>query len=151
MRHVRPILALAALFCLPLFAEDTPPAGTPAPVAAPKKTAKKDRRPSPARAAPAGAANVIVAKDPVTGELRPATAAEREQLLGRRPLVSPAPEIVTFPDGTVMMKERPEDANYAVATRNADGTLSYACVRGADAARAAAAPAPSPAPKSADR
>jgi hypothetical protein len=50
-----------------------------------------------------------------------------------------------------MMKERPEDANYAVATRNADGTLSYACVHGADAARTAAASAPAPAPKNADR
>jgi hypothetical protein len=158
MAHTRPILALAALLAFPAFADDAktappPAAATPAPATL-APAAKTD---APKKADPnAGAgANFVVAKDSVTGKLRPATAAEREQLLGRRPLASPAPEIVTFPDGSVMMKERPEDANYAVATRNADGTLSTSCVHGAEAARAAVAsapaPSPSPAPKNADR
>lgn len=114
------------------------------------KTAKTAaKKPAAAKRTEPGASNLVVSRDPETGQLRPATAVEREQLLGRHPLVAVAPEVVTLPDGTVMLKQRPEDANYAVATRNADGTLSYACVHGVDAAHAAATPAP--APKSADR
>ena len=144
MSQLCPILVFSFLFALPAFADDTPtPAATPA---APVK------KESAAKADPG--ANMLVTKDAVTGKLRPATAAERENLLGRTPLVSPEPEIVTLPDGTVMMKALPEEKLYAVAKRNADGTLSYACVHAADAAPAPAAtpaPAPSPAPKNADR
>jgi hypothetical protein len=149
MKGARAILALSAFFAFPLSAEDPPPAPAATPAAPAKETAVQKAAPKAA----AGASNLIVTKDPVTGALRPATPAEREQLLGKRPLVAPAPEVVTLPNGAVMLKERPEDANYAVATRNADGTLSFSCVHGADAARAAIAPAPSPtpAPKSADR
>lgn len=146
MSRLHPILVFSILFALPAFADDAP-----APAATPATPGKKE---SAAKADPA-ASNMLVTKDAVTGKLRPATPAEREKLLGRRPLVSPEPEIVTLPDGALMMKERPEDANYAVATRNADGTLSFACIHGADTAAAAVAatpaPAPSPAPKNADR
>jgi hypothetical protein len=143
MSQLRPILVFSFLFALPALADDTP-----APAATPAAPAKKE---SAAKADPG--ANMLVTKDPVTGKLRPATPAEREKLLGRTPLVSPEPEIVTLPDGTVMMKARPEERLYEVAKRNADGTLSYACVHAADAAAPAAtpAPAPSPAPKNADR
>lgn len=152
MPHIRPILALAALLCLPVLADEAPArTGTPAPDTAAKKPARKTRKQPAAKVATPGAAHMIVTKDAETGELRPATAAEREQLLGRRPLAAVAPEIVTLPDGTLLLKERPEDANYAVATRNADGTLSYACVHGSAAVPSASAPAPSPSPKSADR
>jgi len=145
MSQLRPILVFSFLFALPAFADDVPAAApTPAPAA------KKESAPK----ADPGAANMLVTKDAVTGKLRPATPAEREKLLGRAPLVSPEPEIVTLPDGTVMMKARPEEKLYAVAKRNADGTLSYACLHAADAAAAPTAtraPAPSPAPKNADR
>ncbi|HTS00905.1 MAG TPA: hypothetical protein VMN04_00120 [Thermoanaerobaculia bacterium] len=153
MKAARVLLVLSAFLALPAPADDPPaPAATPAAPAKDVKGAKKKTVEKTVPKGAAGASNLIVTKDPVTGELRPATAAEREQLLGRRPLVAPSPEIVTLPDGTVMLKERPENANYAVATRNADGTLSYSCVHGADAARAAVAAAAAPAPpKSADR
>lgn len=154
MAHTRPILVFSFLLALPGFADDAKTAAAPTAATTPAPAAKTDAAKKADPNAAAGA-NLVVAKDPVTGKLRPATAAEREQLLGRRPLVSPTPEIVTLPDGTVMIKLGPADANYVVATQNADGTLSYSCVHGADAARAAvaAAPAPSPsaAPKKADR
>jgi hypothetical protein len=146
MSRLSPILVLSFLFALPAFADDAP-----APAATPAAPAKKE---AAAKADP-GASNMLITKDAVTGKLRPATPAEREKLLGRRPLVSPEPQIVTLPNGAVMLKERPEDANYAVAIRNADGTLSSSCVHGADVAAAAVAatpaPAPSPTPKNAER
>ncbi len=142
MSRLRALIVFSFLFALPTLADDTPsPTATPAAPAKKKSAAKADP----------GAASMLVTKDAVTGKLRPATPAEREKLLGRTPLVSPEPEVVTLPDGTIMMKARPEDANYAVAKRNADGTLSYSCVHGADAARAAVAATPAPAPKTADR
>jgi hypothetical protein len=103
---------------------------------------------------------MIVTKDPDTGELRPATAAEREKLLGRQPLAAPEHKVVTLPDGSVMVELGEADRSYAVATRNADGTLSRTCVHGAaeaakaaKAAKAAPSPAPtsSPAPPATDR
>jgi hypothetical protein len=145
MSRLRPILVFSFLFALPAFADDAPaPAATPAAPVKRESAAKAD----------AGAANMLVTKDAVTGKLRPATPAEREKLLGRAPLVSSEPEIVTLPDGTILMKALPEERLYAVAKRNADGTLSYACVHAADAAATRAAtpaPSPSPAPKNADR
>jgi hypothetical protein len=146
MRHVRPLLALIALFCLPVLADEAPPATTPAPKAAPKKAAKEDQKQPAAKAATSGAANMIVTKDPETGELRPATAAEREKLLGRRPLVSPERKVVALPGGGVTVELGEADMSYAVATRGANGTISQTCVHGAPAARkAVSAPAP-PAP-----
>jgi hypothetical protein len=146
MSRMHVVLTFAVLAASPAFANDETPPCAPTPSAPANEP--------PGRAA-AGGANMVVAKDPETGKLRPATAAESEKLLGRRPLVSPAREIVTLPDGTVMVKRGPSDASYAVAKRNPDGTLSTACVQGADAANAAVAttpaPAPSPAPKNADR
>jgi hypothetical protein len=140
MTHLRPILVLPFVLALCASADETPtPAATPAPAAEKVGAAKADPKAAPA-------SNMVVTRDAVTGKLRPATPAEREQLSGRRALASPEPEIVTLPNGAVMLKKRPEDAQYAVATRNSDGTLSHSCVHGADAARAAVEAAPSPAP-----
>ena len=114
------------------------PAATAAPAAAPAP-------PSP------GASNMVVTRDPETGALRNATAAERETLFGRRPLASPEHKVVTLPDGSVMAELGEADMSYAVATRNPDGTVTQTCVHGdGEAARAASAPAPAPA-KPADR
>jgi hypothetical protein len=127
--------------------------------AASKKNAVKKTSAGTAAAAaapaplPAGAANMVVTKDPETGELRNATAAEREQLVGRRPLAAPEHKVVKLPDGSVMVELGESDASYAVATRNPDGTVSETCVHGdASAAKAASSPGTTSAPaKPADR
>lgn len=142
MNSTRVILVFSALLAFPALAVEAPPApaatpAAPAPNAEAKKAAKK-AAPKPA----AGSANMVVTKDPETGELRPATAAEREQLLGRRPLVAPERKVVTLPDGSVMVELGEVDMSYAVATRGADGTISQTCVHGAAARRAAPTPAP---------
>lgn len=124
-----------------------------------KKAAKK---PAPAAAAakpeagaPAapGAANMVVTRDPETGELRNATPAEREKLLGRRPQAAPAaPQVVILPDGTEMVVLGEENMSYAVARRNPDGTLTQTCVEGSEAASDARKPkAATPAPRAEER
>lgn len=140
MSHIRPILVLSALFAAPLFAEETP---APAPelpkaaTAAPKAPAK-------------GASNLVVTKDPETGEIRPATAAEREKLLGRKPLVKPERAVVTLPDGSQMMELGPEDASYAIAKKDANGKVVASCVHGDPAKTLSAPPAPKPAAPAAE-
>ena len=99
---------------------------------------------------------MIVTKDPETGALRPATAAEIEKLLGPKPLVAREHLVVTLPDGSKMIELGEADMSYAVATKNADGTVSRGCVHGAEAAaNAVASPpssaAPAPAPAKTDR
>ncbi len=95
----------------------------------------------------AGAANMVVTRDAETGELRNATAAEREKLVGRRPLAAPEHKVVTLPDGSVMVELGEVDMSYAVATRNPDGTFTKTCVHGGanTAAKAVASPAAVPA------
>jgi hypothetical protein len=138
-----PALALFLLLSLPARADETA-ASTP-----PKEPAK--RAPAMAAAKPAAAAgsSLTVARDPVTGALRPLTAEEARLLLGRRPLVTVAPQVVTLPDGTRMMRLGPEHASLSVARKNPDGTLSSECVHGAAEARdfleAANGPVPAPA------
>lgn len=150
----RAILVLSVLVSLPAFADEPAPSPTPAesPAAPAAKTqakkATKKAVPQPA----AGSANMIVTKDPETGELRPATPAEREKLLGRQPLAAPEHRVVTLPDGSQMVELTEADRSYAVATKNPDGTISRTCVHGAaEAAKAVASPAPAtvaaPAPK----
>ena len=111
-----------------------------------KKTSAATAAQAAAPAAPpAGAANMVVTRDPETGEIRNATAAEREQLVGRRPLASPEHKVVTLPDGSVMVELGEADMSYAVATRNSDGTITKTCVHGdAEAGKAASTPAPAP-------
>ena len=109
------------------------------------------KAPAAATAMPAAAAGAAlrVARDPVTGALRPLTPEEARQLLGRRPLAVAEPQVVTLPDGTKMMRLGPDQASLSVARRNPDGTFTSACVHGTDEARAflEAAPAPAPAPR----
>jgi len=180
MRLHRCLPALALLLFLPARADDGPAAKAPAQTDVKKnqeqmsccageekvkcpraKAAASSKKPAtktaPAAAATtakpeaAGAANMVVTRDPETGELRNATAAEREKLLGRRPLATPEHKVVTLPDGSVMVELGEADMSYAVAKRNADGTISQTCVHGAaEARKAASTPAPAPA-KPADR
>jgi len=116
---------------------------TPASTAAPAAAAPAAAPPSP------GASNMVVTRDPETGALRNATAAERETLFGRRPLATPEPQVVTLPDGTRMMRLGPEHASLSVARKNPDGTLTSGCVHGTAEARAfveeASGPVPAPA------
>lgn len=101
---------------------------------------------SPVRAADT-APGLRVVKDPVTGALRAptsgeaaaldATAASRRRaprglLTGK---VGPAP--IHHPDGTVEQELDESSLTYMVATRNADGTTSVACVTGDDGATTA--------------
>src|ERR1035437_5282092 len=135
MRWNRCLPALALLLFLPARADGPPPTVTPTPKEAAMKIAKK---PAASKTPAAGAANMVGTRDPETGELRNATAAEREKLLGRRPLATPEHKVVTLPDGSVMVELGEADMSYAVAKRNADGSISQTCVHGAAEARKAA-------------
>ncbi len=131
-------------FRLPALADELAPSPTPAatPAAPVAKTGAKKAAVEKAASQPAaGAANMVVTKDAETGELRPATPAEREKLLGRRPLVSAEHQVVTLPDGSQMVEMTDADMSYAVARKNPDGTITSACVRGDEAAALKAAPA----------
>jgi len=177
MRARHGLFALAVLLFLPARADDGPAAKAPArteetkhqgqmnccageekmkcpragAAASSKKTATKS---APAAAAgtskpgTAGAANMVVTRDAETGELRNATAAERQELLRRRPLAAPEHKVVTLPDGSVMVELGEVDMSYAIATRNPDGTITKTCVHGGanTAAKAVASPAVPAAP-----
>lgn len=146
MNGTRAILVMFALTSLPAFADD--PASSPTPAAkTPANKAAKKAVPKTG----AGAANMVVTKDAETGELRPATAAEREKLLGRRPLAAPEHKVVTLPDGSVMVELGEADMSYAVATKASDGTIRRTCVHGAPKAATTGNPATAPAPKPVDR
>ena len=147
-----PTLLLVASLALPALAEELPAA--PAPTPAPTKPAPQAGK-EPA-APPGTAKNMIVTRDPETGQIRPATPAEREKLLGRRPLAAVAERpVVVLPDGSLMVEMGPANMSYAVAKKNPDGTISQSCVHGAEAAAKKAAAAPSasqaPAPAPAER
>ena len=137
-----PALALFLLLSLPVRADETA-ACTP-----PKESVKKAPAKPTANPAAATGSSLTVARDPVTGALRPLTPEEARQLLGRRPQVTAAPQVVTLPDGTKVMTLGPDQASLSVVRRNPDGTLTSACVHGTDEARAflEAAPRPSPPP-----
>ncbi len=106
MNGTRAILVLSALVSFPAFADEPAPSATPAATRA-APAAKTEAKKAATKAAPkpaAGSANMIVTKDAETGELRPATPAEREKLLGRQPLAAPEHKVVTLPDGSVMVE-----------------------------------------------
>ncbi|HEY3348753.1 MAG TPA: hypothetical protein VGM13_03170 [Thermoanaerobaculia bacterium] len=148
MNGTRAILVSLALVSLPACADEPAPApsraATPADPAA--RTVAKKAAKKAAQKPAAGSANMIVTKDAETGELRPATPAEREKLLGRQPLAAPELKVVTLPDGSQMVELTEADRSYAVATKNPDGTISHTCVHGAAKAAASPAPAAAPAP-----
>ena len=88
-----------------------------------------------------------IAKDPETGELRLPTPEENQRLEGRRPAASNKDvKTVVLPDGTEMILHDESHMSYAVARKNADGSVTQTCVHGPDAAKAALAPAPAPPP-----
>ena len=139
-----PVLALLLLF-FPARADESVPTAPPK-----DPTVKTPPAPATAKKVATGASSLTVARDPVTGALRPLTAEEARQLqlLGRRPFVAAEPQVVTLPDGTKMMHLGPDQAAYSVARRNPDGTLTSACVHGTAEAEAfiEAAPRPTSAP-----
>jgi hypothetical protein len=141
MHATRLIAAVALLLFLPARADDSAASASP-------KEPVVVKAPAKATAKPAAGASLTVARDPVTGALRPLTPEEASQLLGRRPLAVAEPQVVTLPDGTKMMRLGPEHASLSVARKNPDGTVTSACVHGTDEARAflEAAPGPAPAP-----
>jgi hypothetical protein len=117
------------------------------------KTKAKAKTAAAAPAAP-GAANMVVTRDPETGELRNATAEERAKLFANRaPQAAPvAPRVVVLPDGTKMVELGEESMNYAVATKAPDGSVKQSCVHGAKAAtEARTAGKSAPAPRAEER
>jgi hypothetical protein len=151
MRWNRCLPALALLLFLPARADEPPPTVTPAPKEAAKKIAKK---PAALKTPAPGAANMVVTRDPETGELRNATAAERAKLFaGRAPQAAPAaPRVVILPNGTEMVELGEDTMNYAIATKAPDGSIKQSCVHGPDSAtEARTAPKPAPAPRAEER
>jgi hypothetical protein len=116
-----------------------------------KSAAPVDDKPKVAAESPSGpgTAHLMVARDPVTGELRAPTAAEREALkaIAKKALsrVGEPTLVETLPDGRVRARLGPEHARFSVVRRNPDGTLSSDCVAAGkvDAAASAAVPAAS--------
>jgi hypothetical protein len=137
------VLALLLFFFFPARADESVPSAPPK-----DPTVKTPPAAVPAKKVATGASSLTVARDPVTGALRPLTAEEAHQLLGRRPLVMAEPQVVTLPDGTKMMHLGPDQAVLSVARKNPDGTLTSACVHGTAEAEAfiEAAPRAAPAP-----
>lgn len=137
------VLALLAFFSSPAQAGECTPSAPPN-----DSTVKTPPATATAKKVATGASYMTVARDPATGALRPLTAEEAHQLLGRRSLVTAEPQVVTLPDGTRMMRLGPDQAVLSVARKNPDGTLTSACVHGTGEAEAftKAAPRPTPAP-----
>ncbi|MFI5180624.1 MAG: post-PEP-CTERM-1 domain-containing protein [Thermoanaerobaculia bacterium] len=114
---------------------------------APAGDATKPAAPTPESAGKT-APQMIVVKDPQTGELRAPTAAEVEALAA----ATPAPKLATsgatttvekLLSGRVRAKLGPEYMRYSVVRKNPDGTLSFDCVPESkvDGALKASAPA----------
>ena len=125
-----------------------------APKARVARAAGSGQASAPGSLAPAGAANLVVTKDPETGELRNATAEERAKLFaGREPQTAPADSrVVILPDGTEMVRLGKDTMNYAVATKNPDGSIQQSCVHGKNpATEAAKSPKPAPAARAEER
>ena len=143
MHATRLLPAVALLLFFPARADETAASAPPK-----EPVTKKASAVATAKPAAAAGASLRVARDPVTGALRPLTAEEARQLLGARPLAVAEPQVVTLPDGTRMMRLGPDQASLSVARKNPDGTLTSACVHGTAEARAflEAAPGPVPAP-----
>ncbi len=145
-RHSAPSILVFLLLSFPARADE------PATSAAPKESAtRKAAAPATVKPSAAPGISLTVARDPVTGALRPLTPEEARQLLGRRPLVAAEPQVITLPDGTKMMRLGPDQASLSVIRKNPDGTLTSACVRGADEARIFLEASPQPAPPPASR
>jgi|KBSSwiStaDraftv2_1062776.scaffolds.fasta_scaffold00028_102 hypothetical protein len=112
-------VALALAVAVPAFAEQK----------SQDKTPKQNKAKVSAKAS-------VIAKDPVTGELRPATPAEvkalEEQSSGRQPLMAPVDRdrVETRPDGSKVGYLDETHMTHVVVKRAADGSLQYQCVDG---------------------
>jgi 3-oxoacyl-[acyl-carrier-protein] synthase III len=90
---------------------------------------------------------LVVAIDPATGKIRQPTAAEALALSAQTPMMTKAatmsgsPQFVTFADGTTSAVLGPEFLNVWLVQVNPDGSLSQACVDGANLGNAQLAPA----------
>jgi hypothetical protein len=132
MRANRCLSVLALLlFFFPARADESMPGAPPK-----DSTVKTPPAATTSKKVATGASSLTVARDPVTGALRPLTAEEAHELLGRRPLVALEPQVVTLPNGTKMMHLGPDQAVFSVVRKNPDGTLTSACVHGTAEAEA---------------
>jgi hypothetical protein len=88
-----------------------------------------------------GDSQLIVIKDPQTGQLRGATA---EEMAARAPVASsasvrrPLPTLRSNSRGFDTVRASDDMQNFTVARRNADGTIVMTCVHGKTAAEAQA-------------
>jgi len=80
------------------------------------------------RPAATGGAGVRAFIDPVTGKLRPPTAAEKRQLVSARDRASRTYEVVVRPDGSRVVVLDDAFSMSVVATKGTDGALRYRCV-----------------------
>ena len=108
----------------------------------------------PAESAGKAAPRMIVVKDPETGQLRAATAAEIEALKASAPapklaVSGEATTVERLPSGRVRARLGPEYMRYSVVRKNPDGSLSSDCVPGSKVEEAVKAPAQTARPASA--
>ena len=133
-------LALALAVAVPAFAEQKPP----------NSTSKPSKAKAPAKAS-------VIARDPVTGELRPPTAAELkaldEQRGGRQALLPPVDgdRVETRADGSKVGYLSDAHLSHVVVKRAADGSLQYLCVDGDQKKAGAMSSAPAPVLKAEER
>lgn len=112
---------------------------------------------APARASE-GQEGMVVVRDPLTGELRAPTPAERKALNAspkaslRSAAPAAAPQAIVNPDGSRKVRLGERGQVYEVIRRAPDGKLTEQCVQGEDAAsRALARPATSEEARHEDR
>ncbi len=94
----------------------------------------------PQAASAEGPQSMVVVRDAVTGELRPATPAESRALMARDPALAPqrgVGPLTTRADGTRKVHLGDRRQAFSVLARDAGGTLTMQCVNTEDAANAA--------------
>ncbi len=141
-RRFTPVLALAAAVAFAgagVFAAEAPPVeGMDGAAAA-----------QPRAETPVGAAGMMVAIDPETGELRMPTAEEiaelRAQMESRFADAAFEPQRITLKDGGEAVELDPALWKYSAVRMEADGTLSHHCLQGHHAATEFVATTPAPA------
>lgn len=101
---------------------------------------------TPAAQAPDAGVRVFI--DPVTKRIRPPEPGEAEALAPGAQAPQAAPQAIFHRTGAVGLRLDDSFMSYFVATKNADGTLSFQCVAGKQAAESAVTQTVSkPAPK----
>jgi hypothetical protein len=95
---------------------------------------------APCAAAAESPQSMVVVRDPVTGELRPATPAESRALKARNPSLAPERGIgplTVRDDGSRKVHLGERRQAYSVVTRDAEGKLAMQCMNSEAAADAA--------------